>query len=369
MNRFTPPLQIGLIGAGRMGRSHAAAIASEPGARLVAIADPVSKALAEELDVAHYAHPADLLATNPDAVIIATPNDQHVVTALACIEAGVPVLLEKPVGVNLDEVRMLAQRVGELGVPVLVGHHRRHHPVIQAAKDAITAGRLGDLVAVNGLWLTRKPDDYFDSWRRSPGAGVLLINLVHDLDVFRYLFGEIDGVQAITSSRVRGFEVEDTAGLLLSFTNGAVGTLTGSDTVAAPWGWDQSSGDDPQFAQHPDQSAYTVAGTKGSLSIPQLNLWTYDGDADWHHSLSVEVVARAEGGALQRQLRHFIAVARGQADPIVSVADAGMSLAAVEAVQRAAASGTRIEVAPLESLSDAIAGDTSDESEDRLSEG
>jgi predicted dehydrogenase len=348
MNRFNAPLQIGLIGAGRMGRSHAAAIASEPGARLSAIADPISKALAEELEVPHYVAPADLLATNPDAVIIATPNDQHVATALACIEAGIPVLLEKPVGVNLDEARLLARRVQELGVPVLVGHHRRHHPVVQAAKDVIAAGRLGDLVAINGLWLTRKPDDYFDSWRRSPGAGVLLINLVHDLDIFRYLFGEIDGVQAITSNRIRGFEVEDTAGLLLSFVSGAVGTLTGSDTVAAPWGWDQSAGDDPQFAQHPDQSAYTVAGTKGSLSIPQLNLWTYKGNTDWHHDLSMEVVPRAEGGALQRQLRHFITVARGQADPIVSVADAAKSLAAVEAVQQAAASGTRIEVTPLE---------------------
>jgi predicted dehydrogenase len=347
MSSSVPPLKVALIGAGRMGRSHAAALAAEPGARLVAIADPMSKALADELDVPHHTDYADLLATRPDAVIIATPNDQHVVTALASIEAGVPALLEKPVGVDLAEVHRLAQRIEQVGVPVLVGHHRRHHPVVQTAKETISSGRLGDLVAVNGLWLTRKPDDYFDSWRRGPGAGVMLINLVHDLDVFRYLFGEITGVQAVMSNRVRGFEVEDTAGLLLTFGNGAIGTLTGSDTVAAPWGWDQNSGDDPQFAQHPAQSSYTVSGTQASLSIPQLDLWSYRSAADWHHGLTVETLPRPEGGALARQLRHFIAVARGEVAPIVSVADAGLSLAAVEAVKTAAETGARTEVRPL----------------------
>lgn len=165
---------------------------------------------------------------------------------------------------------------------MLVGHHRRHHPVFQAAHAAIASGRLGDLVAVNGLWLTKKPDAYFDSWRRSAGAGVMLINLVHDLDIFRYLVGELDSVQAVVSHRIRNFEVQDTASVLLKFANGAVGTLTGSDAVTAPWGWDQNVGDDLQYAQHPDQSCYALSGTQASLSIPQLKMWSYDGPADWH---------------------------------------------------------------------------------------
>ena len=56
------------------------------------------------------------------------------------------------------------------------------------------------------------------------------------------------------------------------------------------WGWNQNSGDDPPFAQHRDQSSYTVSGTQASLSIPQLDLWSYRIAADWHHGLTVETL-------------------------------------------------------------------------------
>ncbi|CAH0136639.1 hypothetical protein SRABI26_00368 [Arthrobacter sp. Bi26] len=200
------------------------------------------------------------------------------------------------------------------------------------------------------MGLTMKPKDYFDTWRRVPGAGVMLINLVHDLDILRYLIGEISGIQAVTSNRVRGFEVEDTAGLLLQFDTGAIGTLIGSDTAAAPWGWDQNSGDDPQFAQQPDAPCYLIAGTKGSISIPQLDLWTYPDQSDWHSPLLRQSLDRPRGGALDNQLAHFIDVARGLAAPVVSVADAGRSLAAVQAAHEAAGAERPTATLPLASI-------------------
>jgi predicted dehydrogenase len=336
------PLRIGLIGAGRMGRSHAIAIAADPGAELVAIADPVDTTLAVETGARlHDSHAALLEHGGVDAVIIANPNDQHVPTTLDVLSAGVPALLEKPVGIDIAEVRRLADAVDRSGVPVLVGHHRRHHPLIQQAHHAIGSGSLGRVVAITALWLTRKQDEYFDGWRRRPGAGVLLINLVHDLDALRHLCGEITAIQAVTSNAVRGFEVEDTAGLLLEFESGAIGTLTGSDAVTAPWGWDQNAGDDPQFAEQPDQPSYFIAGTHGSLTVPKLQRWTYPGQADWRAPLTSDYLTRPRGGSLQNQLQHFIRVARHQEAPIVSVADAGRSLAAVEAAQSAARTRTR----------------------------
>ncbi|MGN7252794.1 MULTISPECIES: Gfo/Idh/MocA family protein [unclassified Arthrobacter] len=331
------PLRIGLIGAGRMGRSHAQFIAANPDTELTAVADPINSELSSAYGAEQFDNYEALIAgAKVDAVIIATPNDTHVETASFAIEAGIPCLLEKPVGVNLTEVARLAGTVESTGVPVLVGHHRRHHPLIAAAKKAIQSGAIGDIVAVNGLWLTTKPESYFDSWRRGPGAGVMLINLVHDLDIMRYLIGEISSVQAVMSNRIRGFEVEDTAGLLFQFERGTIGTLTGSDTAAAPWGWDQNSGDDPQFAQQPDEPSLLIAGTKGSLSVPQLKLWSYPSQRDWHTPLTTEFLERPGGGALQNQLAHFCAVVREEAEPIVSVADAGRSLAAVEAAHEAA---------------------------------
>ena len=73
-------------------------------------------------------------------------------------------------------------------------------------------------------WL--KPDSYYEqAWRRQPGAGPVLINLIHDIDLLRFLIGEVDSVQAITSNAVRGFEVEDTAAVIMRFACGALATL------------------------------------------------------------------------------------------------------------------------------------------------
>ncbi|WP_264839338.1 Gfo/Idh/MocA family oxidoreductase, partial [Klebsiella pneumoniae] len=71
----------------------------------------------------------------------------------------------------------------------------------------------------------QKPDEYFNiAWRREPGAGPLLVNLVHDIDLMRYLFGEIDQVQAFTSHAVRRFANEDSAVVNLRFASGALGS-------------------------------------------------------------------------------------------------------------------------------------------------
>ncbi|MNQ88332.1 putative 4,5-dihydroxyphthalate dehydrogenase [compost metagenome] len=157
-----------------------------------------------------------------------------------------PVLLEKPVGVHLDEVRELVAASAGSGVPVLVGHHRRHNPLISRARELVQEGCLGRLTTVTALWQLQKPDSYFDiPWRREPGAGMLLTNLIHDLDLLRHLCGEVAEVQAITSNGVRGFANEDSAAVLLRFANGALGTLSGSDAVAAPWSWELDSGENP----------------------------------------------------------------------------------------------------------------------------
>lgn len=339
------PLRIAVLGGGRMGQSHARQILANPDTELVAIIDPATDQPARQFGVAHFPdHPSLLAQARPDAVIVATPNDLHVPTALDCLAAGVPALVEKPVGVNPQEVDELAAAVQTTEVPVLVGHHRRHHPVIGAAKQYIASGELGQLVAINALWLTRKPADYFDTWRSAAGAGVLLINLVHDIDVLRYMCGEITSVVALTSSAARGLVVEDTASLTLQFAGGALGSIIGSDAAAAPWGWDKNSADDPYFAQEPDQSCFMIAGTRGSIQVPQLATWSYQGQADWTAPLTRDQVPLPAGGALDRQLAHFVRVARGEVPPLVSVRDAGRTIAVVDACHRAARTGQRVDV-------------------------
>ena len=338
------PLRIALIGAGVMGRQHYQHLRTLDEARLCAVADPNESAaeFAAECGVAYYADYRQMLAlARPEAAIVANPNALHVSTALDCLAAGVPVLLEKPVGVQLGEVRELVAVSKATGVPVLVGHHRRHNPLIARAHEVISRGVLGRLTTVTALWQLRKPDSYFDiPWRREAGAGMLLTNLIHDLDLLRYLCGEVRQVQAITSNAVRGFGNEDCAAVLLQFDNGALGSLTGSDAVAAPWSWELDSGENPVYSRQADQPCYLLAGTAGALSIPQLKRWHYaEAGEGWHQPLLQVQEPFTADEALRLQLLHFIQVARGQVQPLVSAADAGRTLALIEAIREAARTG------------------------------
>ncbi|WP_313115919.1 Gfo/Idh/MocA family protein [Ectopseudomonas guguanensis] len=341
---MTSPLRIALIGAGVMGRQHHQHLQNLTEAQLCAIADPGPQAaeFAAQCGVAHFTeHRQMLAAANPEAVIVANPNALHVSTALDCIAAGVPVLLEKPVGVHLDEVSELVTASERSGVPVLVGHHRRHNPLIVRARQLIAQGALGRLTTVTALWQVHKPDSYYDiAWRREAGAGMLLTNLIHDLDLLRHLCGEVRQVQAVTNNGVRGFANEDSAAVLLQFENGALGSLTGSDAAVAPWSWELTAGENPVYPRQADQPCYLLAGTRGALSIPQLKRWHYaEAGAGWHDPLQQVQEHFDAGEALYRQLQHFVQVARGQVEPLVSAADAGRTLALVEAIRQAAESG------------------------------
>jgi predicted dehydrogenase len=327
-----------------MGQKHADIIGRSESAEVVGVADPGTTQLAELCGVPHFeSHEALIEAGNADALIIASPNAFHVRTALDCLQAGLPALLEKPIATSYSEAHELVQAAKASRTPILMGHHRRHHPAVKAAKHLIARGELGRLVAVSGTWLTKKPDSYFDrTWRTLPGAGVMLINLVHDLDLLRHLCGEIVSVQAKSSNAARHFAVEDTAGVIIEFENGALGSFIISDSVVAPWGWDQVTEDDPAFPFIPSVSCYRIAGTEGSLDFPQLAKYHHEGASDWSHPLSLTHEPRAAGDSYSAQLNHFIDVARGSADPCVNVDDGARSLAVIDAARKAAVTGRTV---------------------------
>ena len=93
----------------------------------------------------------------------------------------------------------------------MVGYYRRFNPLVQRARQVVQSGEIGSLVAVNLLWTLQKPENYYDVvWRTESGGGPILINLIHDIDILRYVCGEIQQVYALTSSVTRDFDVEDT---------------------------------------------------------------------------------------------------------------------------------------------------------------
>ncbi len=336
------PVRIAVVGAGLIGRAHARRILDEPQAVLAGIVDPTPQArgFAASVGAAWFADLDALLrGTRPDGVVIATPNQLHVAGGLAAVAAGIPTLLEKPVADDVDSALRLVAAAEAAGVPILVGHHRRHSPLIQRAKAIVASGRLGRIVAVNGLCWFLKPADYFDvAWRREPGGGVVLINLIHVIDDLRNICGDIVRVQAAQSSAARGFPVEDTAAILLQFSNGALGTLTLSDTVAAPWSWEMTSGENKAYP-FTDQSCYMIGGTAGSLTVPRLELWHHGEAPGWWAPIHGERMVVPEQDPLVLQMRHFCDVVRGTAKPLVDAREGTRTLETTLAVTQAAATG------------------------------
>ena len=342
------PVALAVLGAGLIGRRHIEHILACPGASLHSIVDPAPAARDFAQARGFVWHPdfqSMLAAGKPEGVVAATPTRLHVANGLDAVAAGIPALIEKPLADDVADAERLVAAAEAAGVPLLVGHHRRHNPMIARAKAVIEEGRLGALVAVHAFFWLMKPRDYFDAaWRREAGAGPVLTNLIHDIDLLRWLCGEITGVQAMQSNAARGFAVEDTAVAILQFASGALGTVTVSDTAVAPWSWEQTSGENPAYPRT-GETCYHIAGTKGALSVPRLEVWTNAEKSGWFEPFSAERVIAADADPLRLQIAHFCRVARGLEAPLVSGREGLKTLRVIAALKEAAACGALTEVA------------------------
>ena len=338
-------IKIAVQGVGLIGRRHCEHIAANPDTVLSALIDPMPavRAVAEQYNVPLFSSFDEMLDRHrPDGLIIATPNALHVSHGLAAVAAGIPVLVEKPLADDLASGRSLVEAAEQSGVALLVGHHRRHNPMIQSAKAMVASGRLGEIVAVHGSFWLSKPDDYYDvAWRREPGAGPVLVNLIHDVDLLRYLCGEVVAVQAMVSNMQRGFAVEDTATVLLRFANGALGTVTVSDTIPAPWSWEMTTGENPAYPQS-DQSCYLIGGSLGSLSIPRLEFWSHQGERNWWKPMVSERTTLIAQDPLRLQISHFAKVIRGDEAALVTGREGLKTLEVIEAIKEAARLGETV---------------------------
>ncbi|SPB15644.1 inositol 2-dehydrogenase [Caballeronia novacaledonica] len=341
-----------MAGAGYIGQAHMGVAQASATCTLSAIVDPApaAAAIAEQAGVPLYRTLDELLAKDrPDGVVLATPNQLHVEHARICLAAGVPMLLEKPIAPTVDEAQALVDETERSGVKVLIGHHRAHSPIMARAKQVIDEGRLGKLVAVMGSAVFFKPDEYYASatWRREPGGGPILLNMIHEVHNLRMLCGDIVAVQAFASHATRGFPVEDTVAINLRFASGALGTFMLSDTAASPRSWEQTSQENKAYSTYPDEDCYVIAGTFGSLSIPTMRLKTYARaeDRSWWKPFEESIVPMRRDDPLAHQMEHFGRVARGEAEPIVSARDGLQNLRITEAIALAATSGKIVETA------------------------
>lgn len=345
-------LRIAVAGAGLIGRKHVEVLlAGGADYELAGVADIAPGAAAEGLQLGYDVYPtliSMLEQAKPDGVVIALPNQLHLEAGLACIAAGAAILVEKPVADTVDAAMELAVASEATGIATLVGHHRRHNPIMRRAAELIAEGAVGRPVTATSVWLLHKPKGYHDlSWRRAPGGGPVLINAIHEIDCLRMLLGDIESVQAADSNAIRGFAVEDTVAAILRFKSGVLGTLTLSDTVASPWSWETTSGENPAFPEVAHDSI-TIGGTSGSLAIPSLMLHRQTpGQENWLTPLDNAIQAIKRADPYVEQMAHFAAAIRGEAQSVLPVREGARTLATTLAITRAAKTGGAVQVEEL----------------------
>lgn len=339
-------VRIAVAGAGSIGLRHIAEIGNSRSSELSGIVDISTKAAeaARKAGVPLYASLSELFDRDrPDGVVVATPNPLHVEHGLACVRAGVPALIEKPLAHTVAEGIRLCAAAESAKAKLLVGHHRIHSPILRAACKIIRSGVLGPIIGVIGSAVFYKPDDYFDAapWRRQPGGGPILINMIHEIGNLRRMVGEIATVQAFSSNAARGFAVEDTVAINLRFANGALGTFLLSDTAACAKSWEQTSRENKSYASYPDEDCYTIIGASGSLAVPTMRVRCYarKEDRSWSKPFLTRVVELRRKDPLAEQMEHFAAVIRGEAEPLVGARDGLQNLRVTEAIGEAAKTG------------------------------
>ncbi|OBZ94999.1 oxidoreductase [Pararhizobium polonicum] len=338
-------VKLAVLGAGLIGKRHIQHVLAEPQAELSAVVDPtpLGQQVASEAGVAWFPSFSAMMAVErADGVIVATPNQLHVENGLEAIAAGVPALIEKPIADDIAAGEKLIQAAEAAGVALLTGHHRRHNPMMQKAKEIIDSGELGRILVANAMFWLFKPDDYFDiGWRRQAGAGPVFVNLIHDVDNLRYLFGDIVAVQARESNAIRKNVVEETAVILLEFASGLLATASVSDSVVAPWSWEMTTGENPAYPKT-EEACYVIGGTHGSLTIPALEVWKNGVKRSWWEPFERHRAAVEDEDPLALQIRQFCSVIRGEEAPLVSGREGLKTLKVITAVKQSAASGERI---------------------------
>jgi myo-inositol 2-dehydrogenase/D-chiro-inositol 1-dehydrogenase len=202
---MAPPFRLGLIGAGRMGRTHLRALAGSQRVAVTAIAEvseqtrstvpaagaPVYPGIAEMLD-----------AETLDGVLIVVPTDRHLPVITEVAARGLPILCEKPCGLTVAQTKAAVATTQAAGLPFQVGYWRRYVPSLRALRERIAAGDLGTVHLVACYqWDDRPPSDEF----RAHSGGIFADMGVHEFDQMRWLTGqEIVSLAAVVSGLVPG---------------------------------------------------------------------------------------------------------------------------------------------------------------------
>ncbi|KDN43001.1 NAD(P)-binding protein [Tilletiaria anomala UBC 951] len=279
----------------------------------------------------------------------ATGSPDTELVAIELSSAGIHILVEKPFSTDIPSGKDLLQHLSTTGVKALVGHHRRFNPYMVAAKEIVSSsGKLGKVLAINGMWTLYKSLDYYQpptAWRQDKTGGVVLINMIHEVDLLHYLMGPITTVYREKIESQSGLDAEEGAALTLRFNSSAVGSFLVADNLPSLYNFESGTGENPLIPKA-GQNVDRVFGTDRSVSVPEMSVWSYKGEKSWSSELSREVVPVPEGVPSELQLNHFFKVIRGE-EALSCTAQAGLAaLLVCEAIRKALEGNSTVNIEP-----------------------
>ena len=303
------PFRIGLVGAGRMGRTHLRALAGSDGVKVTAVAEMSAAARQAVTGPDLYGSTAEMLDHAAlDGVLIAAPSDQHGAIIAEVAARGLPILCEKPCGLTAAQARASART----GVPLQVAYWRRFVPGLRQLRDRIAAGELGVIHLVTGYqWDERPPSPV----SRAHSGGIAIDMGVHEFDQLRWLTGQdIESLAVVSSGPASdGIADVDGAQVVVALSGGATGFVSlGRYFPAGDTVWAEAF------------------GTRGHERCDVIN--PAEGEA-------------AQLEALRRQAESFAAYAAGQGRCEGATADDAIAaLAAAERVTAAIPAMSKVDV-------------------------
>ncbi|HTQ96000.1 MAG TPA: Gfo/Idh/MocA family oxidoreductase [Candidatus Acidoferrum sp.] len=337
-------LHLGIIGAGNISETHARAALETPGVLISAIygtnQEKVAR-MASTYNATPYGNFEQFLAHHPlDFVAIGSPSGLHAEQGIAAAEKGLHVLTEKPLDINTARADALINATQEAGVKLGVFFQDRFKADLLKLKNWADAGALGKLILADARVKWFRPETYYSdsSWRgtlRLDGGGALINQAIHTVDLLLWVCGEVAAVQAVRRTALHNIEAEDTLVATFEFRNGAIGTFLATTSA---------------FPGYPRRLELT--GSEGTVIIEHDRLLAADlkerpkdfqsTGNDQNASASSATVSDVRGH--QAALADFVHAINTNGTPRCSGVEGRKSLALVEAIYGACASGKRVEL-------------------------
>ena len=279
-----------LVGCGKVGHTHAQALAALPESEFAAVCDvdlARAQAFAERYRVAAFDDVGEMVArARVQVVVVCTPHPLHAAPAIQAAEAGAHVLVEKPMAASLKDCDAMLAAADKAGVKLGVISQRRLYEPVQRVWAAIDAGKIGRPVLGVVVMLGWRDEAYYrsDPWRGrwdTEGGGVLVNQAPHQLDLIQWFMGPIDEVFAYWDNLNHPYiEVEDTAVAVLRFRGGALGSILVSNSQKPGiYGKVHVHGENgASVGVQTDGGAMFIAGMSSVAEPPVNDLWTVPGE-------------------------------------------------------------------------------------------